>query len=195
MLLIAETDSSDPQNTGGNNYMCLMLSPGMIEAILERMEKFTEFREALSSTERVLLQDIRYNFWDFECLPFDEEWAVNSNDELITENGEEPISGWYLIDSDKVAAMEDVEDPDHELDYKNMIVDTYQVKLEGFLADTDIRITAPPLRKKELEKLLQDIRAKQDTKVETEEHDPETCGCDYLGSNVWSCGHVDGERE
>ena len=24
------------------------------------------------------------------------------------------------------------------------------------------------------------------------EHDPELCGCEYRGSDMWSCGHVDG---
>lgn len=23
------------------------------------------------------------------------------------------------------------------------------------------------------------------------EHDPEICGCKYLGNNIWSCGHID----
>jgi len=27
------------------------------------------------------------------------------------------------------------------------------------------------------------------------EHDPEECGCDYLGNGSWDCGHVDGEDE
>lgn len=26
------------------------------------------------------------------------------------------------------------------------------------------------------------------------EHDPETCGCKYLGMNMWDCGHTDGEE-
>ena len=26
---------------------------------------------------------------------------------------------------------------------------------------------------------------------EPEEHDPADCGCEYLGNNIWSCGHVD----
>jgi hypothetical protein len=25
------------------------------------------------------------------------------------------------------------------------------------------------------------------------EHDPDECGCEYLGNNTWSCGHIDGE--
>ncbi len=25
------------------------------------------------------------------------------------------------------------------------------------------------------------------------EHDPETCGCRYLGNDMWSCGHIDNE--
>ena len=25
------------------------------------------------------------------------------------------------------------------------------------------------------------------------EHDPNTCGCKYLGCDMWSCGHVDNE--
>jgi hypothetical protein len=26
-----------------------------------------------------------------------------------------------------------------------------------------------------------------------EEHDPDTCGCEYRGNNMWSCGHINGE--
>jgi hypothetical protein len=25
------------------------------------------------------------------------------------------------------------------------------------------------------------------------EHDPDLCGCEYKGNNMWSCGHIDGE--
>jgi len=25
------------------------------------------------------------------------------------------------------------------------------------------------------------------------EHDPDLCGCEYRGDNLWSCGHADGE--
>lgn len=25
------------------------------------------------------------------------------------------------------------------------------------------------------------------------EHDPETCGCRYVGFDMWSCGHIDNE--
>ncbi len=25
------------------------------------------------------------------------------------------------------------------------------------------------------------------------EHDPEACGCRYLGNDMWSCGHIDNE--
>lgn len=24
------------------------------------------------------------------------------------------------------------------------------------------------------------------------EHDPESCGCSYVGLNMWDCGHIDG---
>jgi hypothetical protein len=27
--------------------------------------------------------------------------------------------------------------------------------------------------------------------VSSREHDPEICGCEYIGSNLWSCGHED----
>lgn len=27
------------------------------------------------------------------------------------------------------------------------------------------------------------------------EHDPKTCGCSYLGCDIWSCGHVDNQPE
>jgi len=30
---------------------------------------------------------------------------------------------------------------------------------------------------------------------DSEEHDPEKCGCEYRGMAMWSCGHVDGESE
>ena len=26
------------------------------------------------------------------------------------------------------------------------------------------------------------------------EHDPETCGCKYRGSDMWSCGHIDNQQ-
>lgn len=25
-----------------------------------------------------------------------------------------------------------------------------------------------------------------------EEHNPEKCGCKYIGHNMWTCGHIDG---
>jgi hypothetical protein len=28
---------------------------------------------------------------------------------------------------------------------------------------------------------------------EIEQHDPEVCGCRYLGNDMWSCGHIDNE--
>ena len=27
------------------------------------------------------------------------------------------------------------------------------------------------------------------------EHDPKTCGCSYLGCDMWSCGHVDNQPD
>jgi hypothetical protein len=27
--------------------------------------------------------------------------------------------------------------------------------------------------------------------VGSREHDPELCGCNYIGNNLWSCGHED----
>lgn len=27
------------------------------------------------------------------------------------------------------------------------------------------------------------------------EHNPETCGCAYIGNNMWTCGHIDGETD
>ena len=32
-----------------------------------------------------------------------------------------------------------------------------------------------------------------DLEQELIEHDPEGCGCEYRGMNMWSCGHIDGE--
>ncbi len=29
---------------------------------------------------------------------------------------------------------------------------------------------------------------------ETVEHDPEKCGCKYLGNDTWSCGHIDNNQ-
>ena len=26
-----------------------------------------------------------------------------------------------------------------------------------------------------------------------DEHDPDKCGCKYLGNDMWSCGHIDNE--
>jgi hypothetical protein len=28
---------------------------------------------------------------------------------------------------------------------------------------------------------------------EISEHDPDACGCKYLGSDMWSCGHCDND--
>lgn len=27
------------------------------------------------------------------------------------------------------------------------------------------------------------------------EHDPEICGCEYLGNDMWTCGHIDNEKQ
>ena len=32
-----------------------------------------------------------------------------------------------------------------------------------------------------------------DLEQELIEHDTESCGCEYRGNNMWSCGHIDGE--
>jgi|TARA_Y100000310_G_scaffold56232_1_gene51576 hypothetical protein len=29
--------------------------------------------------------------------------------------------------------------------------------------------------------------------LDAEDHDPQVCGCEYRGMNMWSCGHIDGE--
>ena len=26
-----------------------------------------------------------------------------------------------------------------------------------------------------------------------QEHNPDTCGCKYIGHNMWNCGHIDGD--
>jgi len=28
--------------------------------------------------------------------------------------------------------------------------------------------------------------------LESREHDPNECGCKYVGNNSWNCGHIDG---
>ena len=33
----------------------------------------------------------------------------------------------------------------------------------------------------------------EDMGEDSDEHDSGNCGCDYIGNNIWSCGHVDQE--
>ena len=35
----------------------------------------------------------------------------------------------------------------------------------------------------------------EDCRFKGEPHDPEVCGCEYIGQHMWSCGHIDCEAQ
>ena len=39
------------------------------------------------------------------------------------------------------------------------------------------------------------LRRHLDDTIEKDTHDPDTCGCEYVAFNMWSCGHIDGEPD
>ncbi|KPJ96742.1 MAG: hypothetical protein AMS18_00350 [Gemmatimonas sp. SG8_17] len=65
-----------------------------------------------------------------------------------------------------------------------MSVDAWDVLEQSLQLDASSAAVDPALR--------QQIRAAlEEMHVEYTEHDPDTCGCKYVGLGMWDCGHTD----
>ena len=57
------------------------------------------------------------------------------------------------------------------------------MKPENNAIRNSITILLDQMSDDQLDKCLKELQGK--------EHDPEECGCEYIGGGLWSCGHED----
>ncbi len=153
---------------------------------------------ALLGGESDSVQVHRFNHWGpgwFEIIVIDpsDEDLVNKAEDIEKRLEDYPFlddDDFFVRERDEAIEVLDSYTPSNADPEK--LPDDWKEKLYSELFDNGAEYTSDSgwyLEGVDLELLFVELGWAEDE--EEEEHDPESCGCSYVGNDAWSCGHID----